>query len=213
MESASIASVDVLMRLADLHEQDVKPAARLQAEVCRFAEKPQMKLRTVLSLALMSWLVLGTVAQARPHEAVPESGLARVHYNAAPPDFTFEINSKEHKLSELSGKPVVLNFWATWCHVCVDEMSAFTQLQRTYGSRVALLSISNEPVGVARSFLSSRGVRLPLVEDAQHRIFDAYSIAPVPVTIVVSRNGTVAYVSVGGLDWPELQHAVERAFL
>lgn len=172
-----------------------------------------MNLRTVLSVALLGWALLGTVGEARRHEAAPESGLARVHYNTAPPDFSFKINSKVQKLSDLGGKPVVLNFWATWCHVCVEEMSAFTTLQRTYGSRVALLSISNEPVGVARDFLASHGVRLPLVEDAQHRIFDAYSIEPVPVTIVVARNGTVAYVSVGSLDWAELQHAVERAFL
>ncbi|MDQ6932600.1 MAG: TlpA family protein disulfide reductase [Candidatus Eremiobacteraeota bacterium] len=171
-----------------------------------------MKSSTALSLVLL-WAVLGTAGEAHRHAAAPDTGLARVRYNVAPPDFTFDLDSKAQRLSELRGKPVVLNFWATWCHVCVDEMSAFTQLQRTYGDRVAMLSISNEPAGIARGFLASRGVHLPLIEDSGHRIFDAYSVAPVPVTIVVSRNGTVEYVSVGSLDWPELQHAVERAFL
>ena len=172
-----------------------------------------MKLAASLSLALLSGFLLVGVGEARRHTKVPDTGLARVHYNVAPPDFTFDVDSRVQKLSELSGKPVVLNFWATWCHVCVDEMSAFTELQKTYGDRVALLSISNEPIGVARRFLMSRGVHLPVIEDSDHRIFDAYSVSPVPVTIVLSQKGTVSYVSVGSLDWPELQNAVERAFL
>lgn len=171
-----------------------------------------MKSTTALSLVLF-WAMLGPAGEAHGHAAAPDTGLARVHYNVAPPDFTFTIDSKVQSLSDLRGKPVVLNFWATWCHVCIDEMSAFTQLKQAYGKRVDILSISNEPAGIARAFLASRGVHLPLIEDSGHRIFDAYSVAPVPVTIVVSRNGTVAYVSVGSLDWPELEHAVERAFL
>ncbi|MDQ6826433.1 MAG: TlpA family protein disulfide reductase [Candidatus Eremiobacteraeota bacterium] len=171
-----------------------------------------MKNRVILGVALLIWLTLGS-AQARRHVLTPDTGLARVHYNVPPPDFSFEDGSGKQKLSALSGKPVVLNFWATWCHACIDEMSTFTRLQRTYGERVFLLSISNEASGVARTYLANHGVHVPLIEDSEHRIFDAYSVSPVPVTIVISRNGSVCYVSVGSLDWPELQHAVERALL
>ncbi|MBC5816392.1 MAG: TlpA family protein disulfide reductase [Candidatus Eremiobacteraeota bacterium] len=166
-------------------------------------------MRLVLILAFV--IALGSNADARrSHE--PSTGLAKLHYNQAPPDFTFPEGSGYAKVSQLLGKPVVINFWTTWCHACVDEMPHFVHLQQTYGDKVAFISLSNEPQGTARAFLAQHHLPIPLLEDPSNVIFGAYSVQLYPVTVVVDARGGVSYVSVGGLDWDELQGAVSKAF-
>ncbi|MDQ6931006.1 MAG: TlpA family protein disulfide reductase [Candidatus Eremiobacteraeota bacterium] len=134
-----------------------------------------------------------------------------IHFNQRPPDFTFPTGSGNERLSALVGTPVVINFWATWCHACVDEMPLFERLTPAYGKLIAVITVSNEAAGVAQTFLVQRGLGLPLLEDPAGAIFSAYSVENYPVTVVVDSRGEVSYVSVGGLDWSELSGAVDKA--
>jgi peroxiredoxin len=151
-----------------------------------------------------------TSAGARRH-AAPETGLRTVAFAKAPPDFTFDTGAGPERLDALVGRPVVINFWATWCKPCTDELGAFADLRRTYGDAVTLVSISAEDPGVARGFLAAHDFGWPVVEDPARKIFDAYSVGPIPVTIVLDRAGLVGHVSIGELDWAELQGAVAAA--
>ena len=168
------------------------------------------QMKRVLFAALAVLFAAAPAQAGRPRE--PATGLVKIHYNQAPPDFRFPDGARVADLAALAGRPVVINFWATWCHACIDEFAAFEKMRETYGSRVAFITVSNEPLGVAASFLKRRGLALPLLEDSQGSVFSAYSVAVFPVTVVVGASGRVSYVSVGGLDWPELQSALERAF-
>jgi len=149
-------------------------------------------------------------AGARRHRE-PSTGLATVAFAKAPPDFSFDGGAGPTRLDALVGRPVVINFWATWCKPCTDELGAFADLQRTYGDAVELVSLSAEEPGVARDFLRAHDLSWPVVEDPARKIFDAYSIGPIPVTIVLDRAGRVGHVSIGELDWNELQAAVAAA--
>jgi len=166
-------------------------------------------MRLLLVFAII--ISLGAHADARrSHE--PSTGLAKLHYNQAPPDFTFPEGAGYATVSHLLGKPVVINFWTTWCHACVDEMPYFVHLQEIYGDKVAFISLSNEPQGTAHAFLAEHHLPIPLLEDPSNVIFGAYSVQLYPVTVVVDARGGVSYVSIGGLDWDELQGAVSNAF-
>ena len=165
-----------------------------------------------LALIALAMLLATSAAQAR-RNVEPSTGLAAIHFNQPPPDFTFsDADGGAKRLSALRGKPVVINFWTTWCHACIDEMPAFERLQRTYRDRVAFITLSNEPAGTASAYLSKHNLQLPLLEDPQRDIFTAYSITEYPVTLVLDAGGRVSYVSVGELDWAELRAAVDRAF-
>jgi cytochrome c biogenesis protein CcmG/thiol:disulfide interchange protein DsbE len=151
------------------------------------------------------------VAGAAHRARAPGTGLAPVAYGSPAPEFTFDAGDGARRLTDLAGKPVVVNFWATWCHPCADELEAFAQLGRTYGGTVELLAISDESRDVAGAFLRSHGVDALVVADPEHRIFDRYGVTPIPVTVVLNRAGAVTHVSVGELDWHELEAAVEQA--
>ncbi|MGZ3499530.1 MAG: TlpA family protein disulfide reductase [Vulcanimicrobiaceae bacterium] len=144
--------------------------------------------------------------------ASASTGLASIRYGAPPPVFDVPTQHGAVTLSQLHGKPVVINFWASWCPPCTQELPYFARLQKAYGNRITLVTISNEPAGVARSYLVSHHYALPLLEDSDGKVFTAYSITPIPDTLVLDEAGNVRYVSVGGLDWNELKGAVDRAF-
>jgi len=142
--------------------------------------------------------------------AIAGTGLATVRYGAPPPDFRVPGRNGVTALSELRGKPVVINFWASWCPPCTDELPYFQRLKQVYGNRLRMITISNEAPGVAREYLARKQYDLPVVEDPDSRIFSKYSVPPIPDTIVLDAQGDVTYVSVGGLSWRELRAAVNK---
>jgi thiol-disulfide isomerase/thioredoxin len=140
------------------------------------------------------------------------TGLPAVHYGTPPPDFRVQTPEGSQHLSALRGKPVVINFWASWCPPCTNELPYFERLAQTYGDRVTIVTVDwNEQPGVAASYLKEHGITLPVTMDQQSRIYRAYSLSEVPDTIVLDAQGNVTYVSVGGLSWQELVSAVEAA--
>ncbi|MGC1380638.1 MAG: TlpA disulfide reductase family protein [Candidatus Baltobacteraceae bacterium] len=143
--------------------------------------------------------------------ATASTGLATIHYDAPPPNFAITSTQGTQYLSDLRGRVVIIDFWATWCHACTAELSEFVRARQTYGDRIAVVTISDERPEVAASYLRLWKIRLPLVEDMEGRISSRYSVSKVPVTLVLDRTGAVSYVSVGGLSWDELSGALERA--
>ncbi len=139
------------------------------------------------------------------------TGLAGIRYGAPAPVFDVPSMHGAIPLTSLRGKPVIINFWATWCPPCTAELPNFVRLEREYGNRIAIVTVSNEPTGVARAYFAKHGYDLPLLEDSKGNVFALYSIKPVPDTLVLDASGNVTFVSVGGLDWKELQTAVDRA--
>ena len=139
------------------------------------------------------------------------TGLPTIQYDAPPPNFAFPTPHGTKYLSDFRGKVVIIDFWASWCHVCTAELNDFVRARETYGDRVAVVTISNENPDVAAKCLHLLGITLPLVEDIQGSVFAIYSVSAIPVTLVLNPNGVVTYVSVGGLNWSELSTAIERA--
>ena len=125
------------------------------------------------ALLVMLVVLFASVPAQAGRVREPSTGLAKIHYNQPPPDFRFPDGARVDDLAALAGRPVVINFWATWCHACVDEFAAFEKMRDVYGSRVALITVSNEPLGVASGFLKRRGIALPLLEDSQGSVFAA----------------------------------------
>jgi peroxiredoxin len=141
----------------------------------------------------------------------PATGLATIRYDAPPPNFAIPTAHGTKYLSDLRGKVVVIDFWATWCHVCTSELNDFVRARQIYGDRVAVVTISEELPDVAASYLRRWNIALPLVEDVNGAIDRIYSVSKFPITLVLDPSGRVSYVSVGGLSWDELNKAIEQA--
>ena len=139
------------------------------------------------------------------------TGLAGISFDKQPPNFAIPTKGGTQYLSDLRGRVVVIDFWATWCDVCTEEMKYFIRAQQTYGDRLAVVTISDELPDVAASYFRTWNITLPLVQDTDGAINRVYSIAKIPDTLVLDPDGRVSYVSVGGLSWDELKQAIDRA--
>ena len=143
--------------------------------------------------------------------ATASTGLTGIRYDAPTPDFSIPSGHGARYLSSLRGRVVVIDFWASWCDVCTAEMKYFVRAKRTYGDRVAVITVSSEPHDVAASYFRLWNIGLPLVEDLSGAISRTYSVTKIPVTLILDPNGDVSYVSVGGLSWDELARAIAQA--
>jgi cytochrome c biogenesis protein CcmG/thiol:disulfide interchange protein DsbE len=139
------------------------------------------------------------------------TGLAGVRYGAPPPSIAIPTAAGARQLTDERGKPVVINFWATWCHVCIQELPVFRRLAKTYGGRIALVTVSNEPDDVAASYYRLWNIDLPLVADTKGLIFKAYGVGPLPATVVVNAAGVVTFAQVGEVTSVQLDDAVASA--
>jgi len=103
-------------------------------------------------------------------------------------------------LASLRGKPVVLNFWASWCVPCKGEAKMLEQAWRRYRRQgVVILGIDYHDVtSDARTFLSHHGVTYPIVQDGSGMVADRYGVSAVPETYFVDRRGRLVGVHIVG---------------
>jgi len=121
--------------------------------------------------------------------------------NAAP-DFTITDSQRTVTLSQLRGKPVVLNFWATWCPPCVGEMPSLVQLQKQLGDKVTILAVSEDADDAAyKQFVRDHNVDLLTIRDVAQKTNEVYGTFKFPETYVIDRNGTVVRKFIGATDW------------
>lgn len=126
---------------------------------------------------------------------------------ATPPSFELMDGRTGDSVSleSLRGRPVVLNFWATWCAPCRAEMPAFERLHRSAGKQLHVVTVTaDEPVLVER-FLTNGGYTLPCLMDATGAISERYQVASLPRTIVLDADGLVAWDVVGEVDMSALR--------
>ena len=118
------------------------------------------------------------------------------------PDFT--VQDADHKVSlhDFRGKTVVLNFWATWCPPCVEEMPSLVKMQSNLKDRVVVLAVSvDEDERSYRTFLKKNNVDLVTVRDPQQKSNELYGTFKFPETYIIDRNGVVQRKFIGPVDW------------
>lgn len=111
-------------------------------------------------------------------------------------DFAVQLNTGEDfTLSEQTGKVVLLNFWATWCGPCVEEMPALQSLYDEYGDggdvRIVLIN-AGESAQTVHRFLSQNSYTVPCVYDTDSTVNMQYGVDAIPYTVILNKDGTTA---------------------
>jgi len=122
------------------------------------------------------------------------------------PDFTVSDGTTTVKLSSYRGQVVLLNFWATWCPPCIEEMPSLLQLHHLDPNVVVLaVSIDEDPDAYA-SFIRSHHVDFVTVRDPRQTAANLFHTDMWPETYVIDRNGYIRRKFVGAQDWtnPEI---------
>jgi thiol-disulfide isomerase/thioredoxin len=116
------------------------------------------------------------------------------------PNFTLKSMSvKNLKLSEMAGNVVLINFWASWCGPCREEMPLLNALHKKYaplGFTVLGVNVEEQLDG-ARGFLSNVPVDFPILLDNKNKVSKQYKVIAMPTTVVVDRDGNMRYLHEG----------------
>ena len=115
-----------------------------------------------------------------------------------------DLNGRLVTLSDLRGKVVLLNFWATWCGPCRVEMPAMEQLYQTFSRKdfeILAVSIDAQGVAITRPFQQEYHLTFPILHDADYRVGLTYGARSLPMTFLVDRQGVVRHQIFGARDW------------
>lgn len=121
------------------------------------------------------------------------------------PDFGLTaMDGTKVVLSELKGRPVVLNFWATWCAPCRQEMPGLQEFYDKHKSdQWAFLTVSNEKAGTLEAFLRENPHSFPVLLDEGGKVGDLYKVNSIPKTYLIDAGGTIRKVISGAISDPE----------
>ena len=132
----------------------------------------------------------------------------------AAPDFTvLDAQGNEVKLSDFQGKPVVLNFWASWCGPCKSEMPDFDEVYGEYGEEVQFMMVnltdgSRETVETATEFVEEQGYSFPVYFDTQSQGAIAYGVMAIPTTYFIDAQGNAVARAMSALDKETLEQGI-----
>ncbi len=136
---------------------------------------------------------------------VPAPVAASVELGQPAPDFTLpDLAGKRVRLQDLRGrKAVVINFWATWCVPCREEMPTLERLARARRDSLEVLGVSVDVVDKekVRAFVKELGLTFPILLDPDGVAGKPYRIRALPTSYVIDRLGIVRYREVGYRDW------------
>ena len=132
----------------------------------------------------------------------------------AAPDFTvYDKDGNAVQLSDFFGKPIVLNFWASWCGPCQNEMPYFDAVYQQYDGDVLFLMVNmtdgnRETVAKASGFIENYGYQFPVYYDTDMDAANTYGVYSLPTTYFISKDGILMTYAKGAITYEMLKQGV-----
>ncbi len=159
--------------------------------------------------AIVGLLVVGVVWVVTAQSA-PPPGVAVGEVNRPAPAFTLTtLDGKQVSLSAYRGRPVLVNFWGTWCEPCKEEtpaLQAAYERVRADGGEIIGVNLRRQESGdaVVRAFAKQYGVTYPIALDVDGNVAEQFQISPIPTSYFIDGTGTIRFVRVGTLTTDEV---------
>jgi peroxiredoxin len=150
----------------------------------------------ILRIAVLCWL--GAIVSA------PRAADLSLWTGGPPPMLELkDLDGRLHRLSDYRGRVVLINFWATWCAPCRDEMPSIQELKRKLSGRpfVVLAVNLDEPESRIRNFLTQVKVDFTVLLDPERQVAKAWQARVLPASFVIGPDGRIRYSLVGEINW------------
>ena len=131
------------------------------------------------------------------------------------PDFTVEdAEGNSVSLSDMVGKPVVVNFWASWCGPCKSEMPDFEEKYGEYGDQITFMMVNmtdggRETLDKAKNFVAESGYTFPVYYDTGMSAAIAYGVNTIPATYFIDAEGNAVAYGLGALNGETIQQGID----
>ncbi len=184
--------------------------------------------RAVVSLLVLLFLSLGTFAvistgffhkreqpPAADEDLFKKLKIQRFSEKVLAPDFTLaDVNGRRVRLGSFRGKVVFLNFWATWCPPCIQEMPTMEKLHGEFGGKgLVILAVNfRENPEQVKAFLKEHQLTFTTLLDPKGKVFELYQAWSLPATSIVNKKGQAVGKVIGYRDWhkPEMKEFFRR---
>jgi thiol-disulfide isomerase/thioredoxin len=134
----------------------------------------------------------------------PLPGLGSLRLGEAPDWSLLTLGEEVHRLADHPDQVVLLNFWATWCAPCREELPTLEALHRELGDQgLAIIGVNVDPGGAERAgrFAEQQGLSFIVVHDPEQRVASSYGVQGYPTTVVIDREGWIVLSELGAWDW------------
>lgn len=122
----------------------------------------------------------------------------------------FDNKGEDVMLSDFEGKSIILNFWATWCGYCVQEMPDFEEAFKEYGDEIQFMIVNTDDgIGNGEKFIKDKGYTFPTYYDLEYNAAITYGISGIPRTIAIDKDGNIRYNRAGMVDSQALESIID----
>ena len=133
--------------------------------------------------------------------------------NIAPNFTVYDLEGNEVNLTDFFGKPIIINFWASWCGPCKMEMPDFNEAYETYKDEIQFLMVnmtdgSRETIEVASSFIAESGYTFPVYYDTDYSAAITYSVSSLPTSYFLNAEGELVTYARGAIDGATLEKGI-----
>ena len=137
--------------------------------------------------------------------------------NLAPNFTVYDLEGNQVNLTDFFGKPIIVNFWASWCGPCKMEMPDFNEAYAAYKNEIEFLMVnmtdgSRETIEKASSFIAESGYTFPVYYDTEYSAAITYSVSSLPTSYFINANGELVTYARGAIDAATLEKGISMIY-
>jgi peroxiredoxin len=163
--------------------------------------------KKVIAAVVLIALLGVAIVQAMDKKAEPENvsqeaaNMGGLKVGAKAPDFELKTLAGDRvKLSDLKGKKVMLNFWATWCPPCKAEMPAMEEFHKEAGEDIVILAVNIDPHLDVKAFVDENKITFPIPLDEEDTVNETYQVLSIPTTYFIDTKGNIGNKYIGAMN-------------
>jgi peroxiredoxin len=171
---------------------------------------PVIVILTVVVVSLLA-IKASTQKQLKTHQQQVE-----LSEGVVLPDLELtKMDGGKVQLSDLPHKVMLINFWATWCEACIEEMPSLVQLREKFspkGFEILGVNVDENPRPVATTAAVKLGMKFPLFSDEKGELGEVFDLHAIPLTLIINQSRKILMVEPGGRDWnsEEIHQLIEK---
>jgi thiol-disulfide isomerase/thioredoxin len=164
-------------------------------------------LKVVIPIVVILTLVLGSLFFIRNELNKGNSGSVRLkrEENQILPDISLtQLDGSQTHLSDIKSKVILMNFWASWCEACLEEMPSIVKLRETYHSKgfeVIGINLDETPETMVPKMTQQFQIQFPIFQDPEGKLGELLDVHAIPLTVVFNQQRKILYVKDGEFNW------------
>jgi peroxiredoxin len=148
-------------------------------------------------------------SEGKKEDLYHKAGIQPIKGNTKVPNFCLnDLKGKKWEVKDLKGKVVLLNFWATWCGPCKEEMPAMEELHQQFKSKNFIfltISVDYEKRDIVREFIEKHRYTFPVLHDPECLTLDIFQVKGIPTTFLIDKKGMMVGKATGPRNWKKAE--------